>query len=94
MKITAITMYRSYDAEMFIQVVEGELTDEQKEAWRIAHKCDEHDPEPDDGCPNNMFFRVLDVLSNEGRFPYGVADLWNVDETPVRGRPVKSPPAI
>ena len=58
MKVTVITMYRARDAEMFTQVVEGELTDEQKEEWRKAHKCDEHDPDPeDDGdTPNNMFF--------------------------------------
>ena len=76
MKVTVITMYRARDAEMFTQVVEGELTDEQKEEWRKAHKCDEHDPDPeDDGdTPNNMFFRVLEVLPNEG-----TASLLNVD---------------
>ena len=33
MRVTVITMYRSSDAELFTQVVEGELTDEQKEEW-------------------------------------------------------------
>ena len=65
MKVTIITMYRARDAEMFTQVVEGELTDEQKDKWRNTHECDEHDPDPVDGdCPNNMFFRVLEVLPN------------------------------
>ena len=77
MRVTVITMYRSNDAELFTQVVEGELTDEQKEEWRKAHRCDEHDLEPDDDCPNNLFFRVLDVLPNRGNDIY--ERLLNVD---------------
>lgn len=79
MKVTVITMYRSHDAELFTQVVEGELTAEQMDAWRQAHSCDEYDPLERDEDPSNMFFRVLDVLPNEG-----TADLLNVDG-PVNG---------
>ena len=79
MRVTVITMYRSSDAELFTQGVEGELTDEQKEEWRKAHRCDEHDLEPDDDCPNNLFFRVLDVLPGDWKTASAPPCLLNVD---------------
>jgi len=60
-KVTVVTMYRGHDAETFVGVVEGKLTDEQKDAWRKTHKCDQYGPkEPDD--ENNMGFRVVHTL--------------------------------
>jgi hypothetical protein len=73
--VTVITMCRGYDAEMFCQVVDGPLTDEQKDKWREAHSCDAFYPEdadPDD--MNNMFFREVEILPVEK-----TADLLNVD---------------
>ena len=55
--LTVITMYRGWDAEMFCQVVEGELTDDQKSEWRKKHNCDEHYEGNEDDL-NNMFFCV------------------------------------
>ena len=40
--LTIVSMYRGHDAETFCQVVDCEMTDEQKAAWRKAHNCDEH----------------------------------------------------
>lgn len=74
MKVTVITMYRGYDAEMFTQVVEGTLTEEQRGEWRKVHGCDEHFRGDEDET-NNMFFRELEVAPNEG-----TTELVNVDE--------------
>lgn len=60
MKVTVITMYRGYDAQMFCYVVEGELTPEQKIEWRKRHECDEF-CDSDDEDQNNMFFRVTKI---------------------------------
>lgn len=59
--VTVITMYRASDAEMFVHVVDGQLTAEQREAWRKGHLCDDFCPEEeeDDGCVNNMCFREI-----------------------------------
>lgn len=87
MKVTVITMYRADDAEIFTHVVEGELTAEQKKAWRKAHSCDEF-AEQDEvlllDFPNNMFFRVLDVSSSQE--PCG---LLNVDGEISEGQAVE-----
>lgn len=74
LKVTVITMYRGHDAEMFTQVVEGELTAAQRDAWRKAHSCDDHF-EGDEDDYNNMFFRIL-MLRPE---ILGTCDLMNVD---------------
>ena len=62
--ITVISMYRGHDAEQFVQIVEGELNEEQRAAWRKAHFCDEFYKGEDfswgDGEDmNNMFFRTF-----------------------------------
>lgn len=63
MVVTIITMYRGHDAETFVQVVEGELTDKQKTKWRKAHNCDEFcDDEFDE---NNMFFQTAHVRKDQ-----------------------------
>ena len=74
MKVTVITMYRS-DAEIFTQVVAGELTPEQRTQWRRCFACDEFDnlqtvivgeeDEEEDDEMNSMFFRTLDILPND-----------------------------
>jgi hypothetical protein len=69
MKITVITMYRGYDAELFVHVVEGPLTEELKESWRKSHKCDQFHCDSDpiiDDCDdhNNLFFRELEVCKS------------------------------
>lgn len=55
--VTVITMYRAYDAESFVTVVVGELTDDQKSEWRKAHLCDDFATDEDE--PDNMFFRTI-----------------------------------
>ena len=73
--ITVISMYRGYDAETFVQVVNGTLTDDEKDAWRKSHKCDVHHCDDEDICDdhNNMFFRTLVPSGPEP------TDLLNVD---------------
>lgn len=69
LKVTIITMYQGRDAETFVQAVDGELTDKQKSEWRKEYFCDEFDDmddKEDDFDVNNMFFRVVKVLSNDG----------------------------
>ena len=74
MALTVITMYRGKDAETFVQVVEGVLTDEQKEEWSRAHCCDDHyDGDEDD--MNNMTFCVIEQPLPNGT----VGDLLNID---------------
>lgn len=70
MLVTVVTMHR-YDAELFTQVIHGNLTDEQREEWRKAHGCDRYHCEEcdnDEGYPcddgQNMFFRTLTVQSD------------------------------
>jgi len=71
-------MYRGYDAEMFVALVDGKLTEEQKQAWRNTYDCDvsdDDDDDDDDDDANNMFFRELD-----GPIPNGqIGKLLNVD---------------
>jgi hypothetical protein len=64
MKVTVITMWRGRDCEIFVAVVEGVLTDEEKKAWRQSHKCDEFytDKVEDE---NYMHFGVRDVLKSK-----------------------------
>ena len=72
--ITVMTMFRGEDAEIFVQVVEGRLTPEQRAAWRAAHQCDVE--EDGDGDSNNMFFREFErPLPN-----CGLADMYNADD--------------
>ena len=75
--ITVITMYRGYDAEMFVRVIQGNLTEDEVDEWRKSHKCDEYHCDNDDTCDdhNNMFFRKLRVRSPAT----GTCDLVNVD---------------
>jgi hypothetical protein len=64
--ITIITMYRGHDAEMFVQAVKGELSDEDKKKWREGHKCDEFHCDDEVLCDdhNNLFFRLLDIKNS------------------------------
>lgn len=75
--VTVITMYRAHDAEMFTQVIEGELTAEQRDEWRKVHFCDQHSGKDEDDWDgiNNMFFRVIRVRAPET----GTATMVNVD---------------
>ena len=73
--VTVITMYRGHDAEMFTQVVEGEMTAEQMDEWRKAHFCDQHGDVDEDDDYNNMFFRIIPLHSQATE----VTDLLNVD---------------
>jgi hypothetical protein len=73
--ITVISMYRGYDAENFVQIVEGKLTKKQKAAWRKGHLCDEfYKGDGDD--TNNMFFRYFAKAVPNAQ----LADLLNVAE--------------
>jgi len=74
--VTVITMFRGYDAEIFTQVVAGELTEKQRDAWRKAHFCDQHCnvSEEEDGY-NSMFFRAIRVQTPEA----GTTHLINVN---------------
>lgn len=76
MVVTVVTMYRGQDAETFVQVVEGELDEDQRDAWRKAHFCDQHcHVSEDHDNYNNMFFRVMRVRAPEA----GTATMVNVD---------------
>ncbi len=88
MIVTVITMYRAHDAEMFTQVVEGSLTDAQRQEWRDAHDCDGEAAEDafSDELPNNLFFRELVVMPNTG-----VAMIKNVDGEEYPEAPVLLP---
>ena len=58
---TVITVYQGKTAEMLVQVVEGRLTEEQRQAWRELHDCDQPDVEEAEDM-NNMFFREFEAL--------------------------------
>lgn len=71
--LTVISMYRADDAEFFVQVVDGRLTEEERATWRKKHNADQGDPDAEE--QNNMFFREF-----ERPFPAGsVATLWEAD---------------
>lgn len=80
--VTVITMFRGSDAEIFVQVVYGELTDDQKDEWRKAHSCDDYykpeDPEDWDDV-RNMFFRVLEIRENDYNYELlNAGELWSI----------------
>ena len=68
--VTVISMYRAHDAEMFVTVVEGSLSDEDKDGWRKSHSCDDHATTKDDDKVSNMGFREIDLNSAD-------RTLWN-----------------
>lgn len=72
--ITVITVIRGYDAEILTAVVEGRLTDDQKQQWRDAYDCDLEDDEDNDDT-SNMFFREYDRPSPNDQ----ITDLFNAD---------------
>lgn len=54
---TVITMWRGRDAAIFIQLVAGRLTEEQRQKWRETHDCDIQDEDDH----NDMFFREFET---------------------------------
>ena len=84
MKITVITMHQGHNDDiynaLFTQVVDGELTEEQKDEWRKKHECGKYYPEDEgEDYQNNMFFRILEVLPNPGSLILA-GNLFNADE--------------
>ena len=76
--LTVVTMYRADDAEFFCQLVQGQLTDEQRRQWRDAHGADkltQEEADEQDAEQDNMFFRAFKwpLLNDE------IEDLLNVD---------------
>lgn len=83
--ITVIMLYRRRDAEIMVQVVEGRLTADQRQAWRTAHNADTANDDPDNDSEdlNDMFFRELDQPVPNGQ----TADLFNADGDSYGGTP-------
>ena len=84
MKVTVITMHQGHNDDihnaLFTQVVEGVLTEEQKDEWRRNHECGKYYPEDEgEDYQNNMFFRTLGVLPNPGDLILA-GNLFNADD--------------
>jgi hypothetical protein len=72
--LTIITMYRAYDAEILVNVVDGQLTAEQRQQWRDTMGVPE-DTDEDTDDQDYLFFREVPgpIANNQ------LADLLNAD---------------
>lgn len=73
--VTIITMYRGWDAEMFVQAVRGKLSTTDKEKWRKSHKCGTYHCANEDVCDdhNDMFF--LELIPKQLPEPTGLNNI-------------------
>lgn len=63
MTVTIITMYRGWDAETFVQVVDGPLDTIMRDEWKKSHSCGRFHCDDKYNCDehNDMWFREMKI---------------------------------